>query len=163
MSKLWTFLGVAVLALALSACGGGGDEEGGGAGDETRPTATGPVSIDFWHSEAAANEAALQRLIERFNASQDEVRVTLLYQGNSEDILLKLLNSLRSGDVPALVDLKEADFQVMVDSEAVTPVQEFIDEEGYDLSDFDEKASQYYTADDKLYAMPLGIIFPMLF
>jgi len=162
MNRLWTFVGVAVLALALGACGGGGDEGAGGEGDE--PTAAaGPVSIDFWHSEAAENEATLQRLVDRFNASQDEVRVRLLYQGNSDDILLKLLSSLRSGDVPALVDLKEADFQVVVDSGAVTPVQEFIDEEGYDLSDFDEKATQYYTADDKLYAMPIGIIFPMLF
>jgi sn-glycerol 3-phosphate transport system substrate-binding protein len=164
MSRLWTLLALALLALALSACGGGGgNESGSGAGGETRPTAAGTVSIDFWHSEAAANEAALQSLIDRFNASQDEVKVRLLYQGNADDILLKLLSSLRSGDVPALVDLKEADFQVVVDSGAVTPVQEFIDEEGYDLSDFDEKAVQYYTADDKLYAMPLGIIFPMLF
>jgi sn-glycerol 3-phosphate transport system substrate-binding protein len=165
MSRLWTFLGIAVLALALSACGGKeGAEQGGGAGNEAGPTAAaGPVSIDFWHSEAAANEATLQRLIDRFNASQDEVKVRFLYQGNSDDILLKLLNSLRSGDVPALVDLKEADFQVMVDSGAVTPVQEFIDEEGYDLSDFDQKALDYYTADGQLYAMPLGIIFPMLF
>jgi sn-glycerol 3-phosphate transport system substrate-binding protein len=164
MSRLWTLLALALLALALSACGGGGgNESGSGAGGETRPTAAGTVSIDFWHSEAAANEATLQSLIDRFNASQDEVKVRLLYQGNADDILLKLLSSLRSGDVPALVDLKEADFQVVVDSGAATPVQEFIDEEGYDLSDFDEKAVQYYTADDKLYAMPLGIIFPMLF
>ena len=165
MSRLWTLLGVAVLALALSACGGKeGAKEGGGAGNEAGPTAAaGPVSIDFWHSEAAANEATLQRLIDRFNASQDEVRVRFLYQGNSDDILLKLLNSLRSGDVPALVDLKEADFQVMLDSGAVTPVQKFIDAEGYDLSDFDKKAIDYFTADDKLYAMPLGIIIPTLF
>jgi sn-glycerol 3-phosphate transport system substrate-binding protein len=165
MSRLWALVGVAVLALALSACGGNeGAEQGGGAGSEASPTAAaGPVSIDFWHSEAAANQATLQRLIDRFNASQDEVKVRLLYQGNSDDILLKLLNSLRSGDVPALVDLKEADFQVMVDSGAVTPVQKFIDEEGYDLSDFDQKALDYYTADGKLYPMPLGIIFPVIF
>jgi sn-glycerol 3-phosphate transport system substrate-binding protein len=165
MRGQWALVGVAVLALALSACGGKeGAEEGGGAGNEARPTtAAGPVSIDFWHSESAANEATLQALIDRFNASQDEVKVRLLYQGNADDILLKLLSSLRSGDVPAIVDLKEADFQVMVDSGGVTPVQEFIDAEGYDLSDFDQKAVEYFTADDKLYAMPLGIIFPMLF
>jgi sn-glycerol 3-phosphate transport system substrate-binding protein len=165
MSRLWTLIGLAVLVLALSACGGNeGAEEGGGAETETGPTAAaGPVSIDFWHSEAAQNEATLQRLIDRFNASQDEVKVRMLYQGNADDILLKLLSSLRSGDVPALVDLKESDFQVMVDSGAVTAVQKFIDEEGYDLSDFDEKAIDYYSSDGDLYPMPLGIIFPMLF
>jgi sn-glycerol 3-phosphate transport system substrate-binding protein len=164
MSRLWTLLGVAVLALALSACGGKeGAEEGGEAENEARPTAAGQVSIDFWHSETAANEAALQRLVDRFNTSQDEVKVRLLFQGSSDQLILKLVTSLRSGDVPALVELADVDTQVMVDSGSATPVQGFVDAEGYDLSDFDEKAVQYYTVDDKLYAMPFAIAVPMLF
>ena len=165
MSRLWTLIGVAVLALALSACGGNeGAEEGGGAGNEAGPTAAaGPVSIDFWHSESAATEATLQGLIDRFNASQDEVKVRLVSQGSSVEINLKLLTSLRGGDVPALVELSDVDTQVMVDSGGMTPVQQFIDAEGYDLSDFDEKAVQYYTVEDKLYAMPFGIAVPMQF
>jgi sn-glycerol 3-phosphate transport system substrate-binding protein len=165
MSRLWALLGVAVLALALSACGGEeGAKEGGGAGDEARPTtAAGPVTIDLWHMETGATETTLQRLVDRFNASQDEVKVRLVFQGGAGDIVLKLLTSLRSGDVPALVELVEADVQVMVDSGGVTPVQEFVDAEGYDLSDFDEKAVQYYTVDDKLYAMPFAVSVPMLY
>ena len=165
MSRLWTLVGVAVLALALSACGGNdGDEQGGGAGNEAGPTAaSGPVTIDFWHSESAATEATLQGLIDRFNASQDEVKVQLVYQGSSVEINLKLLTSMRGGDVPALVELSDVDTQIMVDSGGVTPVQPFIDAEKYDLSDFDEKAVQYYTVDDDLYAMPFGIAVPMLF
>jgi sn-glycerol 3-phosphate transport system substrate-binding protein len=160
MDRVWTLLGVAVLALALGACGG---TEGGGAGNEARPTAAGPVSVDFWHSEQASSEATLQALIDRFNASQDEVKVRLLFQGGPPDLTVKLLNSLRSGDVPALVEVSEGDSQIMVDSRRVMPVQEFMDAEGYDLSDFDKKAIDYYTWDDKLYAMPLGINVPMLF
>jgi len=164
MRRLWTLLGLAVLALALAACGGEKAEDKGGATGEPEPTAAAStVSIDFWHSEAAANEAALQALVDRFNSSQDEVDVRLLYQGTNEDINLKLLSSLRSGDVPALVELDQNDFQVMVDSDAVTPIQDFIDAEGYDMSDFDERAIKYYTADDKLYSMPMPVAVPMLF
>ena len=164
MNRVWSLLGVVILALALAACGGEKTEDKDGATGEPEPTAVaGTVSIDFWHSEAAANEATLQRLIDRFNASQDEVKVRFLYQGNVEDVLLKLLNSLRSGDVPALVEVTEDDVQVMVDSGGVTPVQEFVDAEGYDLSDFDEKAVQYYTVDDKLYAMPFAVSVPLLY
>jgi sn-glycerol 3-phosphate transport system substrate-binding protein len=157
MSRPGTLLGVAVLALALSACGGGARNEAG-------PTAaTGPVSIDFWHLEAGATEATLQRLIDRFNASQNEVKVRLVFQGGAGDVVLKLLTSLRAKQVPALVELVEADVQVMVDSGGVTPVQQFVDAEKYDLSDFDEKAIQYYTVHDKLYAMPFAVSVPMLY
>ena len=87
----------------------------------------------------------------------------LLFQGGPTELTVKLVNSLRSGDVPALVEMAEGDSQIMVDSGGVTPVQQFIDAEGYDLSDFDKKAVDYYSWDDKLYAMPLGINVPMLF
>ena len=162
MSRLWTLLGIAILALALSACGGEKAEDKGGATGGPEPTAAaGPVSIDFWHSEAAANETALAAAVDGFNSSQDEVKVRLLYQGSNEDINLKLLASLRSGDVPALVELDQNDFQVMVDSGAVTPIQKFIDAEGYDLSDFDKRAIDYYTTDDKLYSMPMPVAVPL--
>jgi sn-glycerol 3-phosphate transport system substrate-binding protein len=128
------------------------------------PTAAaGPVTIDFWHSETAAVETTLEGLIDRFNASQDEVKVKPVFQGGSDQLILKLLTSMRSGDVPALVELADVDTQVIVDSGGATPVQEFVDAEKYDLSDFDEKAVQYYTVGDKLYAMPFAIAVPMLF
>src|SRR4030042_2430894 len=110
MKELWTPIGVAVLALALSACGGGGDE-GGGGGNET--ATAGPVTIDLWHLETVPNQTTLHGLIDRFNASQDEVRVRPSYQGNASELVLKVLTSLRSGDVPALVELVEAEAQVM--------------------------------------------------
>jgi sn-glycerol 3-phosphate transport system substrate-binding protein len=160
MNRVWILLGVAAFALAVGACGG---KEGGGAGNEAGPTAAGPVSIDFWHSETAGNETALQGLIDRFNASQNEVRVRLVFQGSSDQLILKLVTSLRGGDVPALVELADVDTQVMVDSGSVTPVQRFIDAEKYDLSDFDEKAVQYYTVGDNLYGLPFAIAVPMLF
>jgi sn-glycerol 3-phosphate transport system substrate-binding protein len=165
MNRVWSLLGVAILALALSACGGNeGAGEGGGAGKTAGPTAAaGPVSIDFWHSEQAASQTAFQALIDRFNASQNEVKVRLLFQGTPTELTVKLVNSLRSGDVPALVEVAEGDAQMMVDSGGITPVQQFMDAEGYDLSDFDEKAVDYYTWDGKLNAMPLGINVPMLF
>jgi len=157
---MWTLLGVAFLAVALSACGGnGGVEEEGGA----QPTAAGPVSIDFWHSEQAASQTAFQTLIDRFNTSQNEVKVRLLFQGAPQELTAKLVNSVRSGAVPALVEMAEGDSQILVDSGGVTPVQQFIDAESYDVSDFDKKAVDYYSWDGKLYAMPLAINVPMLF
>jgi sn-glycerol 3-phosphate transport system substrate-binding protein len=161
--SLALLIAIAVLALSLAACGGGGEE--------TLPTGETPgasppggtVTIDFWHSETAANSDTLDRLISRFNSSQSEVRVRLSYQGTLDEQVAKLVASLGSGQVPAIAFLAEVDTQRMIDSGAVAPVQDFIDREGYDLSDFDQTSIGMYTLQGKLQAMPLGAGFPLLY
>jgi len=42
-------------------------------------------------------------------------------------------------------------------------VQDFIDQESYDLIRTLDKKACYYTLDDKLWAMPFGMIVPLLY
>jgi sn-glycerol 3-phosphate transport system substrate-binding protein len=51
----------------------------------------------------------------------------------------------------------------MIDSGEIVPIQEYLDQEEYDLSDFSPAAIGYYTVDDTLYAMPYGLAVPLLF
>jgi sn-glycerol 3-phosphate transport system substrate-binding protein len=140
--------------VTLGACGGG---------EKSTPTAetpgaspaSGPVTIDFWHSERAANSETLSRLVDRFNASQNEVRVRASYQGSYQEATAKLVASLDTGHIPAI--LGDGDAQMIVDSGAAVPIQEFVDRDGYDLSDVDEKGLEYYTFQGKLWAMPFAM------
>jgi sn-glycerol 3-phosphate transport system substrate-binding protein len=172
--KAALFLACLALLLGLAACGGGGTEEGGEAsstpgggtaapGTGTATASGGTVEITLWHMEVASNLNALQELVRRYNNSQSEVKVKLAFQGNAEEEMAKLLASLGGGDLPAIVYLNEENAQRVIDSGAATPVQEFIDREKYDLSDFAPKLIQYYTVDGKLWAMPFGSNIPMLF
>jgi sn-glycerol 3-phosphate transport system substrate-binding protein len=183
--RVTLILACLALVLGLVGCGGGEGEEGGGttpgAGTATpggsataegatvpassaTPTASGhTVEITLWHMEVASNLNALQDLVRRYNNSQSEVKVKLAFQGNAEEEMAKLIASLGSGDLPAMVYLNEENTQRLIDSGAATPVQEFIDRENYDLSDFAPKLIQYYTVDGKLWAMPFGSNIPMLF
>ena len=154
-------LAVALYAAALAACGGA--EEAVPALETPGATpAAGTVSIDFWHSETAANLEALERLVARFNASQDEVRVQPAFQGSGEDAVVKLLASLRSDQAPAIALLAQVDTRRIIDSGAVTPLQDFMDQEGYDLSDLDERAVRSYAEQDRLWGMPFSVIVPLL-
>jgi len=159
MKKALVFLVLLITAASVAACAG---EEEGEPVDGATPAA-GPVEISFWHSEVASNLDAIQGLARRFNSEQDEVEVKAAFQGNDTEAMLKLTATLGSKDVPAVMYMAEVDAQKLVDSGAVRPVQEFIDREDYDLSDFEEKCVQYYTVDGQLYGMPFGVGVPLMY
>ena len=145
------------LLILLAACGGGEK-----AAQETQPA--GPVSITFWHSLTAANQNTLQALVESFNSSQDEVTVNLVFQGTYDDSLNKFLaSSGRASELPAIIQIEEASTQLMIDSKEVTPVQDFIDSDNYDLSNFEARVLDYYRVGDRLYSMPFNLSGPVLY
>ena len=146
----------AILSLALTACGGGGEPTGKGAG-------TGPVNITFWHSETASANDNLVKLVDQFNASQDEVKVEPVFQGNDMELALKLIAGMPSGNVPTVAYMSEPYTQSMIDSRLITPIQQYIDRDKYDLSDFAPAAIAYYTVDNTLYAMPCGLAVPLMY
>jgi sn-glycerol 3-phosphate transport system substrate-binding protein len=155
MSKHCAFL-ILVLAflLAATACGGGGEKAPPTGETPGASPAGGTVTIDLWHSETAANSDTLERLISRYNSSQDEVKVQSSFQGGPADLMAKVMASLGSRQVPAVALLDEPEPQMMIDSGAVVPVQDFVDREGYDLSDLNETLVRSYTAEGKLWGMP---------
>jgi len=163
MSKHRALLILVLFALlAATACGGGEEATPTGETPGAGPSG-GTVTIDLWHSESAANGDTLERLASRYNSSQDEVRVRSSYQGTTGEIMAKLLASLDSGQVPAIALLVEADAQMMIDSGAVAPIQDFIDREDYDLSDLNETLIRSYTTEDKLWGMPFSAATGLLY
>jgi len=154
---------VLLLSLSLAACGGGGGEVAPSGETPGAGPAGGTVTIDFWHAETAANLDTLERLASRFNSLQDEVKVRPIYQGTDEEIIAKLMASLGSSQVPAIALVSEVDTQKMIDSGAVAPVQDFIDREGYDLSDLNERSVQEYMIQGKLWTMPFSAGLSLLY
>ncbi len=148
----------AILSLAFAGCGGGGGG-GNGSGAET----AGPVHITFWHSETASAEQNLIQLVNEYNASQDRVKVEAIYQGNDAELTLKLITGLSSGSVPTVAYMSETFTQRLIDSGQVVPIQNFVERDNYDLSDFSPAALAYYTIDNTLYAMPYSLAVPVLY
>jgi sn-glycerol 3-phosphate transport system substrate-binding protein len=128
-------LSCCAVALLATACGGGDDGGGGSSasGDGGCPvdaieSAEGPVEIDLWHTEIGLNVKALQKIVDRYEESQDKVRVNLQFQGTFEEQLKKYEDA--SADPASLPDIVSPDdtvTQYMADSGTVIPVQSCID------------------------------------
>src|SRR4030042_7173120 len=170
MKTALALLATLLLTLGLAACGG--DEDAGGTESTATPSGATPssatpsgetVKIKFWHAMNAANQEARKHLTDRFNSTQSEVQVELQFQGTYPDNLAKLLASRASGDVPTLIQLHDVTTQLLVDSEMLTPVQDFIDREDYDLSDFVQRTVNYYTVEGKLQGTRFNISNPILY
>jgi sn-glycerol 3-phosphate transport system substrate-binding protein len=161
VSKLSILVAIPVMVLLLAACGGGGT--GPAAGTPGTTPSAGPVQIEIWHSEPAANQDTLKSMIDRFNASQDEVKVQPVYQGSPDDVMTKLLASAGSRQVPAIVFTTEPFIQRLIDSGYVAAVQDFVDRENYDLSDLDGRAVQSYSVEGRLWGVPVCVDVPLLY
>jgi sn-glycerol 3-phosphate transport system substrate-binding protein len=161
MSRLSILAALSVIVLVLTACAG--EEAGPVSGTPGATPSTGPVEIEIWHSEPAANEETLKSMIDRFNASQDEVRVKAVYQGSPGDLMTKLMASTGSGGVPAIAEVMETYIQRLIDSGFVAPVQDFMDREDYKFSDLDERSVGSYTVEGKLWGVPFCVDIPLLY
>jgi sn-glycerol 3-phosphate transport system substrate-binding protein len=128
------------------------------------PAAAGATKISFWHSMAGdIGGTAIPKMANDFNASQQKCHVTPIYQGSYDDSLNKLKAGLQSKDTPAVVQLFDIGTRQMIDLKVVTPVQNYIDKEKYDLSDLEQNVLSYYSVDKKMWSMPFNTSNPMLY
>ena len=165
------------LALLVGACGGGDDGDdaggGGGGGDDDLAASCpvgaieeaggGPVEITFWHSMVSANGETLQRLTDRFNAEQQDVRVKLVNQTSYRDTLTKYRAALGGGALPDLVQIQDVDSRLVIDSQSVLPAQACVEATDFDMSDLVERVRSYYTIEDVLWPVPFSVSNPILY
>lgn len=122
------------------------------------------VQIDFWHSMGGdLGGIAIPQMANDFNASQTQCYVEPIYQGSYDDALNKLKAGLQSKDTPAVMQLYDIGTRLMVDLKVITPVQEFIDRDSYDVSDLEPNVLAYYTVEGKQASMPFNSSTPMLY
>jgi sn-glycerol 3-phosphate transport system substrate-binding protein len=141
----------------------------GTATEEAAPTPPvelpeGVTRVAFWHSMSGdVGGKSIPKLASDFNASQDSCFVEPTFQGSYDDSLNKLRAGLQSNDIPAVIQLFDIATRLMVDLNVATPVQNFMDAEGFDTSDFEPNVLAYYTIDGTQYSMPFNTSTPLLY
>lgn len=131
--------------------------------NETEVSGSEPQTIEFWHGMGGGLGETLDELVEQYNASQDDVEIVAEFQGSYEELLTKFRSVGGTADAPALVQVFEVGTKYMIESGYTTPVQEWIDKDGYDVSQLEENILSYYTVDGNLHSMPFNSSTPALF
>ena len=123
-----------------------------------------PVEITFWHAMGGVNGEAFVKLVEDFNAAYEgKIHVNYEYQGDYDSAFTKI-QAAGMNSVPCdLMQVYDIGTRFMIDSGWIKPVQEFIDAEGYDISQIEPNIAAYYTVDGRLYSMPFNSSTPTLY
>ncbi|MEK3911371.1 ABC transporter substrate-binding protein [Paenibacillus sp. FSL H7-0331] len=122
-----------------------------------------PKKVVFWHAMGGSNTKVVEQLVTDYNSSQNKVQVEAVYQGSYDDLLSKLKASMGTNEGPSVVQMYEIGSRFMIDSKAITPMQNFIDADKWDISQLEPNIAGYYTLGGKLYSMPFNTSNPILY
>ncbi|WP_018133535.1 ABC transporter substrate-binding protein [Effusibacillus pohliae] len=123
----------------------------------------GVTEITLWHAMGGAAGKGLDALVQQFNETHSNIKVTAVYQGSYDDEFNKFKTVQGSDAAPSLMQVYDIGTRFMIDSDSIVPVQKFIDEDHYDISDFEPNILSYYRLDNKLYSMPMNVSTPILY
>lgn len=101
-------------------------------------------------------QPTLNKIVEEYNKSQDKIEVEALYQGSYQEALNKFKSVQGTDKAPALIQLNEISTEYMYNSGAITPMQEFVKKDNYDLTKLEDTLINYYTINGTLYSMPFN-------
>lgn len=150
--------------LVVSACGTNGNTEGNtGVGESASPTnetaatdapaAAEPVTIEFWYGLGGKLGENMGVLIDKFNASQNEVIVKPVVQADYSETEKKLQAAIASGNVPAAVLSSNVDW---ARKGYYAPIDSFIDGQAdFNKEDVVPTFLQQGEVDGQMYFLPM--------
>ncbi|MFS0840925.1 ABC transporter substrate-binding protein [Paenibacillus sp. 1P03SA] len=163
MNKKGMAASLLTAVMLVSAGCGASDTGTGDKGSADGGSGSGPKKVVFWHAMGGANTKVVDQLVADYNASQDKIKVEAVFQGSYDDLLSKLKASMGTKEGPSVVQMYEIGSRFMIDSKMVTPMQNFIDADKYDLTQLEPNITGYYTFNDKLFSMPFNTSNPVLY
>lgn len=144
--------GAGILALALTGCAGQGTTGNGDSGDGGDG---GKISLTFWNGFTGPDGPALEKVIEDFNASQDEVEVKAeimpwdtLYQ--------KVLTAVAGNDGPDIIAMSAARMPQFAKQGMFLPVDDYYEDAGNDSAALAEAAINASVFDGVNYGVPVN-------
>jgi multiple sugar transport system substrate-binding protein len=142
-----SLVGISSLAL-LSACG----EEGEGTTDTEATGET--VEIEFWYGLGSVAGETMEEIIQEFNDSQDQYHVTGVQQADYGETFQNIQAAIASDTAPGLALLGVEHIHALAGSQALEPLNEYVERDDFDLEDYTQSFTDILTIDGNLYGLP---------
>lgn len=147
---------VLCMSMVLGLCACGGKKEEGTTDDYVEGDV---IEIVLWYTSGSRSQAYVEKLIDKFNESQDTYWVTVQNNGDPGAIRTKLETTQDTANYPDIF-LGQATATSYYDSvDYVTPIQEFIDKEEADWTTgiYENVKKTYQDLDGNMIGYPLGV------
>ncbi len=127
--------------------------------DEINYEVTEPVTITFWMTLSEESKVAtMQKIIDDFEASQDLIKVNMVYEGAYADINTALVAAnIASTDVPAIVWTSNTYLTSYANNGVIEDLTPYIEHYNSDVADFVPAFLESATIDGKIYGFPMGL------
>ncbi len=131
LNKRWISLVVLTLIVLVPACGqtaarSAATPQPAGPVNATSAPAGQTVQLQFWHGQSQSQQAALNKLIDQFNAQYPGIKVTGTYQGTYGDLYKKVTTAIAAGSPPDLAIAYQNDVANYLTSNAVIPLDDLM-------------------------------------
>ena len=156
MKKLISVLLVMVMMISmLAGCGSAPAEE-------TQPE--GPIHLEFWHSMGSATGELIQEIVDEFNASQSDIVVEAIYQGDYTTAGTKLQAAVAGGNAPHVVQVEITRVGMYASQDLLLDLTPYAEADAdFDISAMYPGVMDFSYIDGKLISIPNGRSCPVMY
>ena len=156
MKKLISILLVMVMMVSmLAGCGSAPAEE-------AQPE--GPIHLEFWHSMGSSTGELIQEIVDEFNASQSDIVVEAIYQGDYTTAGTKLQAAVAGGNAPHVVQVEITRVGMYASQDLLLDLTPYAEADAdFDIEAMYPGVMDFSYIDGKLISIPNGRSCPVMY
>jgi sn-glycerol 3-phosphate transport system substrate-binding protein len=124
---------------------------------------TGPIEVLYWGAFSGALGERETEIVQRFNDSQTDVKLTYESQNNYEELAQKVTAALAGGQAPDIALLSDVWWFKFYVANALAPLNDFISANQIDVADFQDSLIVEGYRDETYWWMPFARSTPLLY
>ena len=125
------------------------------------------TEVMLWHAMGGQLGETVNKVVENFNASQSDYKVTPVYKGTYEETLTAGIAAFRAGEQPSILQVFDAGAATVIGARGATiPIQDLLTDNGvpFNINDY-ISGVRYFYADSagKMIGMPFNSSSPIMY